>query len=132
MIFDLHFIHLVVHDSLDESLHPKLKITGSKQNVPPNVFMNAGVLLKKCLNIFTINPALLVASSIDVRDIVIPQEGSEVLRVPDVFNIFTTLQIYVSDLYLLSPHDRVKKMWKGPTFSSIALSSILLTLQYLN
>ena len=132
MVLYSQFTHLVVHNSLDETLDSKLEIAGSKQNVSPYVFMNAGVLLKKCLNIFSINPALLLASSIDVRDIVIPQEGSEVLRVPDVFNIFTTLQIYVSDLYLLSPHDRVKKMWKGPTFSSIALSSILLTLQYLN
>ena len=79
MIFDLHFIHLVVHDSLDESLHPKLKITGSKQNVPPNVFMNAGVLLKKCLNRFSIDPALLVSRIIDVGDIVIRQECGKVL-----------------------------------------------------
>ena len=34
-------------------------------------------------------------------------------------------------MYLLSPQDRVKKMWKGPTFSNMAFNSILLTLQYL-
>ena len=103
MIFDLHFIHLVVHDSLDESLHPKLKITGSKQNVPPNVFMNAGVLLKKCLNIFSIYPALLITSIVDVGYIVITQECSEVLGVPDVIlHCHNIADFYTSNLPFVS------------------------------
>ena len=48
------------------------------------MFMNAGVLLKKCLNRFSVDPALFIASIIDVGDIVLTQEGSEIFRVPDV------------------------------------------------
>ena len=84
MVFYSQFTHLVVHNSLDETLDSKLEIAGSKQNVSPYVFMNAGVLLKKCLNIFSIYPALLITSIVDVGYIVITQECSEVLRVPDV------------------------------------------------
>ena len=74
-----------MNDSLNESLDSKLKIAGGEQNVSPDVFMHAGVLLKECLNIFSVNPALLTASVVDVINIVIAQEGSKVLRVPDVY-----------------------------------------------
>ena len=84
MVLYSQFTHLVVHNSLDETLDSKLEITGSKQNVSSYVFMNAGVLLKKCLNIFSIYPALLITSIVDVGYIVITQECSEVLGVPDV------------------------------------------------
>ena len=73
-----------MHNSLDETLDSKLEIAGSKQNVSPYVFMNAGVLLKKCLNIFSIYPALLMPSNVVVGDIMITQECSEIFRVPDV------------------------------------------------
>ena len=46
-------------------------------------------------------------------------------------HFYNILDFYMINLYLLSPHDRVKKIWKGPQFSSIAFNSILLTLQYL-
>ena len=84
MVFDPHFIILVMNDSLDESLNSKLEVAGGKQNIFPYVFMNAGVLLKKCLNRFSVDPALFIASIVDVGDIVLPQEGSEIFRVPDV------------------------------------------------
>ena len=84
MVFDLHITHLVVNHSLDECLYSKLEIAGGKQNISPDVLMNAGVLLKKILNRFSINPALFVSSIVDISDIVIPQECGEVLRVPDV------------------------------------------------
>ena len=50
VVFNPQFTHLVVHHSLDEGLNPKLEVPGSKQNVSSDVFMNAGVLLKKSLN----------------------------------------------------------------------------------
>ena len=84
VVFYSQFTHFVVHNSLDESLDSKLEIAGSKQNVSPYVFMNAGVLLKKCLNSFSVDPALFIASIVDVGDIVLTQEGSEIFRVPDV------------------------------------------------
>ena len=84
MVFDLHFTHLVMNHSLDECLYSKLEIAGGKQNISPDVLMNAGVLLKKILNRFSIYLALLVSSIVDISDIVIPQECGEVLRVPDV------------------------------------------------
>ena len=72
---------------LDEGLDSKLEISSSKQNVSSDVFMNARVLLKKWLNWHSINPALLMTSIVDVRHIMITQEGGEVLRVPDVFEL---------------------------------------------
>ena len=84
MVFDLHITHLVVNHSLDECLYSKLEIAGGKQNISPDVLMNAWVLLKKILNRFSIYLALLVSSIVDISDIVIPQECGEVLRVPDV------------------------------------------------
>ena len=74
-----------MNHSLDEGLDTELEIAGSKQNISPDVFMDAGVLLKECLNIFSVNPALLTASVVDLVNIVITQEGSKVLRVPEVF-----------------------------------------------
>ena len=74
-----------MHNSLDEGLDTELEIPGGEQNIPPDVFMNAGVFLKKCLNILSVNPAFLTASVVDVGDFVITQKCSEVLRVPDVF-----------------------------------------------
>ena len=68
---------------LDEGLDSKLEIPSSKQNVSSDMFMNAGVLLKKWLNWHSINSALLMTSIVDVGYIMITQEGSEVLRVPD-------------------------------------------------
>ena len=68
---------------LDEGLDSKLEIPSSKKNVSPDMFMNAGILLKKWLNWLSINPALLMTSIVDVRYIMITQEGGEVLRVPD-------------------------------------------------
>ena len=69
----------------DEGLDTELEIAGGEQNIPPDVFMNTGVLLKECLNIFSVNPALLTASIVDVSNIMITQEGSKVLRVPDIY-----------------------------------------------
>ena len=85
MVFYSQFTHLVVHHSLDESLDTELEIAGGEQNISPDMLMNARVLLKECLNIFSVNPALLTASVVDVINIVIAQEGSKVLRVPDVY-----------------------------------------------
>ena len=79
------FTHLVMNHSLNEGLDTKLEITGCKQNVSPDVLMNAGVLFKKILNRFSIYPALLMSSIVDVGDIVISQECGKVLGVPDVF-----------------------------------------------
>ena len=121
-----------MNDSLDKCLNSKLEIAGCKQNVSPDVLMNAGILLKEILNRLSIDHALLEPSIVDIGDIMILQECGEVLRVPDDLTFYNIADIYISfPLYLLSPHDRVKKIWNGPTFSSIALSSILLTLQYL-
>ena len=85
VVFDLHVTGLVVNHGLDEGLDTKLEITSCKQNVSPDVLMNAGVLFKKILNRFSIYPALLMSSIVDVGDIVISQECRKVLRVPDVF-----------------------------------------------
>ena len=85
MVFDPQVTHLVMNDRLDEGLDTELEIAGGEQNISPDVLMNARVLLKECLNIFSVNPALLTASVVDVVNIVITQEGSKVLRVPDVF-----------------------------------------------
>ena len=74
-----------MHNSLDKGLDTELEIAGGEKNISPDVLMNARVLLKECLNIFSINPALLTASVVDVINIVIAQEGSKVLRVPDVY-----------------------------------------------
>ena len=89
MVFYSQFTHLVVHHSLDEGLDTELEIAGGEQNISPDVLMNARVLLKECLNIFSVNPALLTASIVDVSNIMITQEGSKVLRVP---NVYTFLQ----------------------------------------
>ena len=109
MVFNPQFTHLVVHHSLDEGLDTELEIAGGEQNIPPDMFMNAGVLLKECLNIFSIYLALLVASIVDVGNFVITQEGSKVLRVPDVFTYLQYCRL-TCQIYLLSPHDRVKKI----------------------
>ena len=83
VIFNLHLTHLVVNNYLDEGLDSKLEISSSKQNVSSDMFMNAGVVLKKWLNWHSINHALLMTSIVDVGYIMITQEGGEVLRVPD-------------------------------------------------
>ena len=85
VVFNLQFTHLVMNNSLDECLNTILKIAGGEQNVPSDVFMYTGVLLKKILNGFSIYPALLKPSIVDVGDIMISQECRKVLRVPDVF-----------------------------------------------
>ena len=87
MVFNPHFTHLVMNDRLDEGLDTELEIAGSKQNISPDVLMDAGVLLKECLNTFSVNPALLTASIVDVGNVMITQECGEVLRVPDVFTL---------------------------------------------
>ena len=112
VVFDFHVTGLVVNHRLDEGLDPKLEVAGGKQNVLPDVLMNAGVLLKKILNGFSIYPALLMASIVDVGDIMISQECRKVLRVPDVFTLLQNIaDVYIFILfYLLSPHDRVKKI----------------------
>ena len=102
MVFDLHFTHLVMNHSLDECLYSKLEIAGGKQNISPDVLMNAGVLLKKILNRFSIYLALLVTSIVDISDIVIPQECGEVLRVPDVFTFYNIADFYISILPFVS------------------------------
>ena len=89
VVFYSQLTHLVVNHCFDESLDPKLEIAGGEQNIPPDVFMDAGVLLKECLNIFSINSALLTAGIVDVGNVMITQECGEVLRVP---NVFTLLQ----------------------------------------
>ena len=87
MVFYSQFTHFVVHNSLDESLDSKLEIASSKQNISPNVFMDTGILLKECLNVFSINSALLTASIVDVGNVMITQECGEVLRLPNVFTL---------------------------------------------
>ena len=87
VVFYSQFTHLVVHHSLDEGLDTELEIAGGEQNISPDVLMNARVLLKECLNIFSVDPALLTASIVDVSNIMITQEGSKVLRVPDVLTL---------------------------------------------
>ena len=64
--------------------------------------MDTGVLLKKCLNCFSIDPALFVSSIVDIGDFVITQKCSEVLRVPDVltFSQYCRLTFLISTLYL--------------------------------
>ena len=79
MVFDPQFTRPVVHHCLDEGLDTELEVAGSQQNISPDVFMDAGVLLKKCLNRFSIDPALLVSSIVDISDFVITQKSSEVL-----------------------------------------------------
>ena len=98
VVFYSQFTHLVVNHCFDEGLDTKLEIASSKQNISPNVFMDTGILLKECLNVFSINSALLTASIVDVGNVMITQECGEVLRVP---NVFTLLQ-YCRLLHVLS------------------------------
>ena len=84
VVFDPQFTHLVMNHCLYEGLDAELKIAGSQKNISSDVFMDTGVLLKKCLNCFSIDPALFVSSIVDIGDCVITQKCSEVLRVPDV------------------------------------------------
>ena len=109
MVLHPHFTHLVVHHCLDEGLDTELEVAGCKQNIPPDVFMDTGVLLKKCLNYFSIDPALFMSSIVDIGDFVITQKCSEVLRVPDVLTFSQYCRLTFL-FYLLSPQDRVKKM----------------------
>ena len=102
VVFNLQFTHLVMNNSLDECLNTILKIAGGEQNVPSDVFMYTGVLLKKILNRFSIYPALLVSSIVDIGDIVIAQECGEVLRVPDVFTFYNIADFYISILPFVS------------------------------
>ena len=71
MVFDLHFTHFVMNHCFNECLNSKLEISCGEQNVSTDVLMNAGVLLKKILNWFSVNPALLVAGIVDVSDFVV-------------------------------------------------------------
>ena len=65
--------------------------------------MDAGVLLKECLNCFSINPALLVASIIDVGNVVFSQEGSEILGVPNIIALSQYCRLfYISNLPFVS------------------------------
>ena len=132
VVLDLQFTLLIMNYCLDKSLYPELEVSSCQQNVFPNVFMCAGVFLKEIINCYSINSAFFMASHIDISYMMIFQESCEVFRIPGnktfVHQCNVNCTLYS---YLLSPHDRVKKMWKGPTFSNIAFSSILLTLQYL-
>ena len=95
--------------------------------------MCAGIPFKEGLKWFSINQTFLETSNIDIGDMMVSQEGSEVLGIPNIvpIDINALLTQNWCSRYLLSPHDKVKKIWNGPTFSNIAFSSILLTLQYL-
>ena len=113
VVFYSQFTRLVVHHRLDEGLDTKLKIASSQQNICPDVFMNAGVLLKECLNCFSIDPALLVTSIIDVGNIVITQEGSEILGVPSIIALSQYCRLfYISNLPFVST-GQSKKYVKG-------------------
>ena len=131
MVFDLHFTHLIMNHCFDKCLNSKLKISCGKQNVSSDVLMNESSSQKN--------------SQLILRQSCIPRcrhcrckshYGHSGMQWSSQstwsFHIFTILQTFTFLLYLLSPHDRVKKMWKGPQFSNIAFSSILLTLQYLD
>ena len=72
MVFDLHVAPLVVNNFRDEGLDSKLEIAGGEKNVSPDVLMNTRVLLKEILNRFSIDPALLEPSIVDIGDIMIP------------------------------------------------------------
>ena len=104
MVFDPHFIILVMNDSLDESLNSKLEISGGKKNISSDVFMNAGVLLKKCLNVFSVNPTLLTSSVVDVCNFVITQKCSEVLRVPDDLTFYNIAVLFIHFHFTFCPH----------------------------
>ena len=114
MVFNPQFTHLVVHNSLDEGLNSKLEVASSEQNVSPDVFMDAGVLLKECLNGFSIDPALLMASIVEVCDIMTTQERSEVLRVPEVLLLHNIADFYISILPFVST-GQSKEDVKRPT-----------------
>ena len=102
VVFDFHVTGLVVNHRLDECLDPKLEVAGGKQNVLPYVLMNAGVLLKKILNGFSIYSAHLKPSIVDVGDIMISQECGKVLRVPDVFTFLQYFRLYMTNLPFVS------------------------------
>ena len=102
MVFDLHITHLVVNHSLDECLYSKLEIAGGKQNISPDVLMNAGVLLKKILNRFSINPALFVPSIVDISNLVIPQERRKVLGVPECLHLYNIANLNMSVIPFVS------------------------------
>ena len=114
VVFYSQFTHLVVNHCFDEGLDAELEIAGSKQNISPDVFMDAGVLLKECLNIFSIDPALLMASIVEVCDIMTTQERSEVLRVPEVLLLHNIADFYISILPFVST-GQSKEDVKRPT-----------------
>ena len=66
--------------------------------------MNAGVFLKKCLNRFSIDPALLVSRIIDVGDIVILQECGKVLWVPDDLTFYNIAVLFIHFHFTFCPH----------------------------
>ena len=98
----------------DKCLNSKLKISCGKQNVSSDVLMNARVLLKKILNWFSVNPALLVAGIVDVSHIMVTQECSEVLRVPEVLLLHNIADFYISILPFVST-GQSKEDVKRPT-----------------
>ena len=114
VVFNPQFTHLVMNDRLDEGLNSKLEVASSEQNVSPDVFMDAGVLLKECLNGFSIDPALLMASIVEVCDIMTTQERSEVLRVPEVLLLHNIADFYISILPFVST-GQSKEDVKRPT-----------------
>ena len=49
--------------------------------------MGAGVLLKELINCYSIDSTFFMARNIDIGDMMVSQEGCEVLGIPDIVTI---------------------------------------------
>ena len=74
-----------VHDDLpDEGLHPVVVVEGGGEDVGPDVLVHGGVLVQELLDGLAVNQDHLAARLVFVADIVVLEEGGEVLRVATV------------------------------------------------
>ena len=82
----VHFqiAHGVHHDLFDEGLHPVVVVEGGGEDVGPDVLVHGGVLVQELLNGLAVDQHHLAARLVLVADVVVLEEGGEVLRVATV------------------------------------------------
>ena len=80
----LQIAHGVHHDLFDEGLHPIVVVEGGGEDVGPDVFVHGGMLVQELLDGLSVDQHHLAARLVPVGDLVVLQEGGEVLRITAV------------------------------------------------
>ena len=84
VVVHLQIAHGVHHNLFDEGLHPIVVVEGGGEDVSPDVLVHGGILVQELLNGLPVDEHHLAARLVPVADVVVLQEGGEVLRVSTV------------------------------------------------